>query len=401
MGKKVTAMSIGRSIIAKIAKVIEPKQGGLILYGDDNKLPEQISLGIAASGTAAQCIKTIKTFIKADGFKDPDFSKAKANPWQTWDMWLSDAAISMAKYEGIAINVQVDITGNPKDYYVVKIKKVRKDTNGTFWIKPCWTGKDTNGAQNIPAWDPTMTPDARKEIVVKQIKKYGRQLGFIYYTYIENDLLDHYPLPLYYSGFEDIESDAGLQKLENANIEDGFKTDVIISMVGELSRELQDDQSMSDYDHLQNRIKEFRDPSKRKALLLNAETEEAMPKVTIFPLAQLLDGVDKARDRVGRAVCRHTGVQPVLIGFEKTDVWSNGQALVNSMKLFNRMTLDSQSLISSGLNIIDPNFGEKTLISTLNLIDFVPPEVLKILSEDEIRQIFGFPKTPEGGSNVN
>ncbi len=392
---RIRTMSIGniaRSVINRIASVIEQKQGGLIYYGEDNTLPTKIQQGIASSGTATNCIEKIKIFIQADGFEDPNFKKELANPEQTWDELLEDAAHSIAPYKGFYLNIQLNNAGDPEHFYVMDFDTVRKDSDGSYWKKREWDTR-TKGAKKYPAWKNEYFTDKKLalSIVQAQIKdkeNNGKQLGFVYFAYHKSFYLKHYPLGGFYAGFEDIESDAGLQKLENSNILAGFKTDVIISMVGDLSTDIQDDQEMSDFDELKKRVKDFRDPATRKALILNAETEEAMPKVTIFPLNQLLDGVDKSRDRVPRFVCRHFGVPPIIIGLTQPEGWGNSQALANSMILFNEVMLSHKNLIINAILKFKPN--QKINIGTLSLAKYIDPELMKVLTEDEKRVLAGY-----------
>jgi hypothetical protein len=402
---KVRAISVGgspaRSVINRVASVIEQKQGGLIFYGEDNLLPLKIQQGIASSGTATNCVEKIKTFTQANGFEDKIFASSMANPEQTFDDWLEDACHSIAPNKGFYLNVQVDLTGKPAHFYIVDFDSVRRDSNGSFWVKKDWD-KSTKGAKNYPRWQQSYfnNPEEARAVMVSQLadeKNGGKQLGFIHFAYHKSFYLKHYPLGGFYSGFEDVESDAGLQKLENSNILAGFKTDVIISMVGELSTDVADDEEMSDYDMLQKRIKDFRNPETRKALLLNAESEEGLPKVTIFPLNQLLDGVDKSRDRVPRFVCRHFGVPPALIGLSDPEGWGNAQAFKNKLKLFALMTISHQNLIIRTLKKFMPD--KEIFIGTLNIVDYIDPALVDKLTADEQRNLAGYealPKTDTG-----
>lgn len=406
MGSKVRSMSIGglaRSVINRIASVIEQKQGGLIFYGEDNLLPTKIQEGIASSGTATNCIENIKLFTQANGIEEKDFAEKLANPEQTWDDLYEDYCHSVAPYKGSYWNIQVNLAGEPEHFYIVDFDTVRRDSDGSFWKKNKWD-TSTRTAKKYPQWknEYLADPKAALAIVQEQMKdkdNKGKQLGFIHFAYHKSFYLKHYPLGGFYAGFEDVESDAGLQKLENSNILSGFKTDVIISMTGELSTDIPDDQEYSDYDMLQKRIKDFRDPATRKALLLTAETEEAMPKVTIFPLNQLLDGVDKSRDRVPRIVCRHFGVPPALIGLSDPEGWGNMNAFKNKMKKFSLMTLAHQNLFIRTLKKFKPDV--EITIGSLNIVDYVDPALFPDLTKEERRVLAGYDAEVKGGQDAN
>jgi hypothetical protein len=356
-----------------------------------------IQVGIASSGTATSCVDKIKTFIIGGGFDDKDFYSSAANPEQSFEDLLADAAMSLAPYKGFYLNVQVNAMGEPTHFYIMDFDTIRRDSDGGFWYKKCWD-KSTKGAIKIPQWknDYFVNPKDALSIIQNQIHskdcKY-KQVGFIYFAYHKSMYLKHYPLGGFYAGFEDVESDAGLQKLEHSNITAGFKTDVIIRMLGSLDTENDDDHGETDMDMLQKRVNEFRDPATRKALILQAEEGNLLPEVTIFPLNQLLDGVDKARVRVPEFVCRHFNVPPIIVGFRQPEGWGSTQALVNSMVLFNQMVLEDQNLIIRTLQKFLPN--AKINIGTLALIRYIDPAILPDLTQDERRALGGYDEIPK------
>ena len=127
-------------------------------------------------------------------------------------------------------------------------------------------------------------------------------------------------------------------------------------------------------------------------LHLQSTTKDGLPEVVQFPLADLLDGVDKATDRVARKVSRHFNVPPVLIGLSDAAVLGNQQAMANGMKLFNHSILTDQNLITGAFKYIYPAFD--WTLTTLNLIDFIPTEILSALTQDEKRAIAGYDALP-------
>jgi hypothetical protein len=124
-------------------------------------------------------------------------------------------------------------------------------------------------------------------------------------------------------------------------------------------------------------------------MLLEGQTPEAIPQITIFPLAEMLDGVDKARTRVANAVCRHFSVPPVMIGLEAATILGNAQAIYNSLKMFMLMIKSRQQLIIEAFTVLWPQVDWS--IKQLNIYDYLPSEVLAVLTPDELRLLGGYP----------
>lgn len=112
-------------------------------------------------------------------------------------------------------------------------------------------------------------------------------------------------------------------------------------------------------------MKKFTGEEAAAALYLPGATPEAKPTVTTINIADILDQTDKATDRLGRKVCRHMGVPPILVGFSTAGQLGNAQELKNTMDLFKMTVVESQDLIKEALRIV---FPEKNWdLTTLNL----------------------------------
>lgn len=395
-----------RSQIVKLIKNIAPdvsvnKSDGVLTYGKNNNFPNELLYTITDSGTATACITKLKTFIEADGFTDPGSSSLKVNDDETADNLLAAAAYSVSLFNGFAFNILYTLEGQIGAVYILEFEKIRKLENGDFIYNKTLGTKNYKKSSDIiyKAYDSTISAEDRLDIINADMLLYNYQRGEILYTYIKNPYNAEYPVPDYSAALKDIESDAALTKLDNRNITKGFRPSVIISTVGEIDDENKDDNGKTDADYFDQNLRDFTGDDAAAILHLQAESKDGLPSVTQFPLADMLDGVDKSTDRLANKVCRLIGVPPVLIGLKTSEGLGNTQALVNSMKMFNRFILPYQNLITSAFNKLYPAYTWN--ITTLNILDYIPAELLAALTNDEKRMLAGYDALPTtGGSSV-
>jgi hypothetical protein len=210
--------------------------------------------------------------------------------------------------------------------------------------------------KHVKSFDPKELPQERLKRVSFQIKEYGEQWGDIVYHFKKGVGLyaDIYPVPDYYSGIDDIQSDAGISRLEKRNIQKGWRTPVIVS-TGPIDKFVKDDNGKTEYDKFSTNMKRFAGEDAAYALHLEGATDAAKPTVTTIDIADILDQTDKATDRIGRKVCRHMGVPPILVGFSTAGKLGDTQELLNTMELFKMTVVECQDLIKEALTIVWPD----------------------------------------------
>ena len=374
------------------------KSDGFYIYGANNNFPTELLYAVSDSGTATACVHKLKTFIKSDGFTDVTISKIKMNDEQSADDLLDEIAYSISLYDGFALNILYKLDGSIGSIYVLPFDKIRKNEDGTFTYNKTFGTKAYKkaDAKKYPAYNPNLPTEERIEVIRYQLDEFDEQLGEILYTYFGSPYNEYYPVPSWSAGIDDVNSDAALTKLEHRNITRGFRPNVIISTVGEIDDYNRDDFGKTDADYFDENLREFTGEDASTILHLQAESKEGLPSVTLYPLAEMLDGVDNATDRVARKVCRHFNVPPVLIGLTMPEGLGNTQAMANAMKLFNQVVLPYQSLISSTFEMLFPQYTWE--ISTTNIIDYIPDEVLSVLTNDEKRALGGYAPLPATGT---
>lgn len=386
--------SFARLIKAQVAEIIKQRSGyKRYTYGIEDNLPNVLLRSINDSGTATACVNRIAAFIYGEGFIEESAKNFKINKYQNANQFLQEISQPVAIFEGFCLRILTDYSGEIRSIYKVGLKEIRKDVDGSIRWNPRMGEADyrKNEDKTLKEFDPYLTPQQRGEALVAEMAKYGEQMGTIFYPFIskEFDFGDIYPIPDANSGLEDIQSDASLQRLERRNIKKGFKPNVSISMGGKMDDQTQDDSGLTEADYFDDTVKSFTTDDAASVLILEGQTPEAMPVVTVFPLAEMLDGVDKSRTRVANAVCRHFSVPPVLIGLESPTVLGNAQAIYNSLKMFMLIVKSRQALIIEAFKTLWPQVDWS--IKQLNIYDYLPSEVLASLTTDELRQLGGYP----------
>jgi hypothetical protein len=376
----------------EIAEIVLQEGKKRYLYGANDKLPNDLIRAIADSGTATTCVSRLKSFIQADGFADEKSKAFQVNHKQNADDLLSNIAPSSGIFEGFALRVLYRADGSTGSVYRIPLKNLRVMQDGKFRYNWRMGEKGYKESEDIffRPYTSNVAPAERLKIISDEIKLHKEQLGEIMLVFQPKEIQfgDLYPIPDCYSGLDDIQSDAALQRQDKRNIKKGFKANVIIAMPGEVDDQTEDEDGKTDQDYLDETLNNFTREDGSSIALLNGKSKDSLPQITPFPVADILNGTAGARDRVPRAVCRHFSVPPVLVGLEVAAILGNTQALVNSMKMFVQIVLDRQRMIERAFIKLWPSMD--WTITKINVYDYLDPQIAAKLSADEIREIGGY-----------
>jgi len=337
-------------------------------FGETDCLPNEIVRAVNDSGTARSCITKLSQFIQANGTVDQVIGTSPANKEQSFNSAISDLSMIVSYFKCSSFRVLYNNSGMPAVIYPVPTQYLRRKGRTRFTYNELMGEPNyrRNEDKYLAVFDPLELPSKRLERIDRQIKSYGEQWGDIVYHFKKGIGLyqDVYSIPDYYSGIDDIESDAGISRLEKRNIQKGWRTPIIVS-TGPIDKEVKDDQGKTEYDKFATNMKKFAGEDAAYALHLEGTTNEMKPTVTTINIADILDQTDKATDRVGRKVCRHMGVPPVLVGFSTPGQLGNATELQNTMELFKMTVIESQDLISESLKLVFPE--KDWTLSTMSL----------------------------------
>lgn len=369
--------------------------GKIIDFGKKNTFPNDLIRIVNDSGTATACISKLNSFIFADGFIDRAFaSKIINKDKKTADIVLAEIIREFAFFQSFYLKVLYTNDGVTPLIEVMPVATIRKKSGGGYLYNENFGSKNWKRSDDLDfeGFEIELTPHERQLIIQSDNQKFHGQRGTILYFFEPRPGYSIYGVPDYFSAIEDLESDAGIVKMEKSNILDSFRPNVIIK-TGPIDNINKDGNGETLLDKFDTGIDGFVGPGGAKIAHIMAD---GISDIVVFPLNELLDGIDKTRDRVPRAVCRHFGVPPVLIGMSTPEGLGSTQALANSIKLFNHSILKYQIQISSIFKMLFPN--EKTDISTLNLIDFIDPVLIDVLTNQEKRAILGYEPLEDTGT---
>lgn len=344
-------------------------------FGEADCLPNDIVRTVNDSGTGRACITKLSQFTQAHGFKDATVGTAPANLDQDFNSVASELALIVSYFKCSSFRVLYNNDAEPTLIYPVPTQKLRRYGRTRFAYNDLMGERNYNKNHDkiLQAFDPKEDKRSRMGRIATQIEKYGEQYGDIVYVFKKGVGLyqDIYPVPDYYSGIDDIESDAGISRLELRNIKKGWRTPIIVS-TGPIDKVLQDDSGKTEYDKFSEKMKRFTGEDSAYALHLEGATEEAKPKVEVISIADILDQTQNATDRIGRKVCRHMGVPPIMVGFATAGQLGNNQELENTIELFRMSVVESQALITESLKRVFPlkNFD----MTTLDIWKTITPE---------------------------
>lgn len=326
-------------------------------FGTDDKLPNEIIDTVNDSGTGRACIQRLAQFTQGVGFADTTLANSPANALQNYNSVLSELSLFVSYMQCVTFRVLFDNEGSPARIYPVPTQLLRRLGRTKFLYNELlgYPGRRTIEDKYLHIFDPTEAPADRLKRMQQQFDKYGEQWGDIVYHFKKGMGLhqDVYSVPGYYSGIDDFESDAGISRLEKRNIQKGWKAQVFVS-TGPLDHYTKDEGGKTQYDKFAETVKSFTTEDANTILHLEGATNEVKPDVKIMEVADILDQTEKATDRVGRKVCRHMGVPPILVGFSTPGQLGNATELTKTMELFNLTVIDPQNLIKEALRIVFP-----------------------------------------------
>lgn len=327
-------------------------------FGEGDDLPNCMIRRVNDSGTARACVSKLSAFIQGNGLVDEELGSSKANRAQSWNSVIADLSQIDAYFQAVTFRVMYNNAGEPAVVYPVQTQQLRRLGYTKFAYNPLMGEQFYNRSKDktLCVYDPDESKVVRLKRIADQIEEYGEQFGDIVYHFKKGVGLyaDIYPVPDYYSGIDDIDSDAGISRLEKRNIYKGWKAQVTIS-TGPIDKDNKDDNGKTDYDKFSSAMQKFTGEEGATILHLEGASDAAKPTVTILPIADILDQTEAATERLGRKVCRLMGVPPVLVGFATPGQLGNVQELLNSIDLFKMVVIERQDLLKEALRIPFPD----------------------------------------------
>lgn len=396
-----------RKILSLFVPAYEDKSQNIYRFGEDNFLPQKFIRYINDSGTAKRCANEVAKYIQADGFA-ATATKALIvgqNKKFKADDLLALTAYDLSYFKGFAWNIGRDPqTGKVISVDHIPFQCVRKTLAGDFLINLTIGSPYYKKSANkyYPAFGGAQMPLPQ---LLAQMKEYGK-CGEILYAYESTPDNPHYPIPDWFAAWEDVRTSSELQKFDLEAVLNGFVPGAILTTVGKVDDVTKDANGKTDKDRQEEALEGFTGNAKTSdglsgrngLLVLNAPTKDEIPSLQTFDAKAIIDASNSKRDAIERSVCRLFGVHPVLIGHSDAAVLGNQQAMANASLQLNLYVNPLQRLIERSLKECFP--AVDTAITQFKPINYIPTEVYGKLTDDEIRGLFGFPKSEVDNSDV-
>lgn len=373
---------------------LEQKGTGLLFYGKNNLLPNDVIKYINESGIGKNCVRTLAQFIQADGFADETIAASKIGIW-SMDNLLVNVATQYSYHYGFAFYVSRRGDGSIARVEPAPFEAIRKLEEGDFEVNVTY-GQPDYKKDKAKKHPPYRGKEPNLKEVGEDLVKYEKRPE-IFYSYIKTPDNPNYPVPDFYAGIEDIITSSELCKFDLETVMNGFITSAILTLIGEIDDEAKGKDNLTDLERFEQQLKQFTGELKdrdglsgRNRLLLQfAPTRDAVPVLQPFDAKAIYDASNTKRDVIERSVCRLFGIHPVIMGYTDAAVLGNQQALNNAVALLNYKVNMIQRHISSAFNEL---FGEEKdfTITTFNPFNYIAPEIMATLTTDEKRAIAGY-----------
>jgi len=388
---------IAQGVMNAVAHIVRNAGNDYYWYGELDNLPNAIISAVDNSGTATACVERLEQFVIADGFIMEGLDSAKANKKQTLISLLSEITLNDVYLEGFALRLIFNNIGQITKIYNLDVKTLRRK-GGDFEYNPLMGEVDKREGETriYPEFDPERTPEERRRLIAKQVKKHGEQLGEVLYVFRKGlgKFYDVYPVPRFYASIEDVISDGKISRLDLRNISQGFRTPVIIS-TGPIDDQNKDEDDKTAQDYFDESLQDFTGEDASPILHLKGNTEEFKPSVTVINIAEILDQTDRASERISKRVARIFSVPDVLVGIAKEGQLGNVQEVKNQLALFALSVYKRQSRIKEAFDLLKPLLKLDGLpanpdftLSTLKPFDFIPDAVIANLTPEEQKELF-------------
>ncbi|MDO7888201.1 hypothetical protein [Hymenobacter cheonanensis] len=382
-------------------------------WGDNNLEPQQILRVLYDSGTATTCVERLGLFIGGKGFASPATGEAMANPRQTFNQLLAEAAATAAVGLGVAYILRFTYGGELGELYVADVDCLRreKDGAGRFVLNlKLAEGKFPTGHNQVYLpYDPLASQQDISAEVIAAAASEGGYWGHLLFSFTGRPGRKRYPTPTWWAAKEAVEADAEAPRYELKQFRNGFFPDAMVSLVGKKYDDVPDenwkptgDQTEADRPYkkspdmtaVENTVKALKGSRTEASVWTNfVETKEELPDVKFFNQGPNSKGLTDATARLEGRVYRRFGVPPVLCGVSEAGLLGNNQQIVNSIQLFSLVVNPARELCVGPLRHLYPHFD--FTVTPLDPVDYIDPAVAADMTPDERRATRGLPPLAE------
>ncbi|MBX0290955.1 hypothetical protein K3G63_10925 [Hymenobacter sp. HSC-4F20] len=381
-----------------------------VSWGAKDNIPQDCIRIVYDSGAADACAQRLAQFIGGKGFASEATANMRANDEQTLNDLLAEAKHYAGMGFGVVVVCRFTYGGQRGDVFIEPSDCTRpeKDGAGRYVVNYGLAEGKRAAADNrvyLP-YNPLASEEEIAEEVLAAVQSEAGYWGHLIWSFEARPGRTQCPVPSYYAGKEDLETDAALARFDRKQASNGFFPDAVATVIGARFASGPDpdfvpgaDQTMDDAPWVESpdmkafkgTVKQLKgSESESSVLVVQVDQAEEVPKIEFIDKGPNSKGLTDMRNRIVGAVCRHMGVPPVLIGVAEPGMLGNNQQIVNSIKLFNLTVEPKRAEIIAPLARLYPEITDWT-VKPLNPVDYLDPEVAKKMTDDEIRAFGGLP----------
>lgn len=379
-------------------------------WGPNNLLPQEMLRVLYDSGTATTCVERLGQFIGGRGFANQTTATAMANPLQTFNQLLAEAAEYAAVGLGVAYILRYSYGGELAETYVAPADCLRREklTDGTRYVlnyKLALGKMPATENQIYLPYDPLATQEELSEQVIAAAGSEAGYWGHVLFSFSKKVGRGTYPTPTWWAAKEALEADAEVPRYDLKQFRNGFYPDTVMTVVGKKFDDVDDDRwepkegeteadrpgiKSPDRVALEASLKDMKGSrSESSVLLLTVESETEKPQLDFIDKGPNSKGLTDATSRIEGRVYRRMGVPPVLCGVAEPGVLGSNQQIVNSIQLFGLVVGPRRAQCIEPLQPLYPHLD--FTVKPLDPVDYIDPAVAAKMTDDELRATRSLP----------
>lgn len=415
-------MKVQTTNIRKRIEVSPRKSEGILNFDIDNAYPQRCDDIVNASPTGKACVGLFAKFVEGGGFKDSTFYKSVCNDHGlTVDKLLRKNAKDYTGHNGIAIHFNYNALYEKTEVNYIPFDHVRlvsednEEHAGQYAVYHDWAMEEKSRIDREKLFFiDKYNPDPK--VIAEQVMRAGgwdKYKGQILWWSAAGD---KYPLPVFDSVLEDMQTESELKLFKNRNvttnflashilitdkIEDSGDEGVIPIKEGaeEEKRPRRTDVDVKEREFMKY-LQEYQGADNTgKILWIQKETPEQtidLKKMDIQDVDKLYQYTETStRDNIVRSFLQ----PPILVAILVSGKLGTSKEINDATEFYNKVTDPDRRIMEeiykqafSGFHIeLNPS-GDYSIIpiSTLKSVNDIPVEMLKDLTLNERRSLIGF-----------
>lgn len=356
----------------KIPEFKEVKSKDWIMFGEDNKFPEQLLYLYNKSSNHNAIVNGKCIYVFGKGFQTGD--KIVNQNGETFNDVIKKSCSDIELFGGCYVEVIWKIGGAAELRHIpFKTLRRAKENNG-YWYCKNWAKYTTEK----PVFIPDFNTDDKNGVQIFSYKEYRPGT-------------DIYPLPGYFGALNDIETDVEISKYNLSIIKNGmFSSKMIVFNNGEptseIKRKIEADfkKKFTGAENGGNFMLVFNEDPAKAPVVNDLSTTD---------LDKLFDQLNKTTQ--AEIFSGHLVTSPMLFGIMEPGKLGGRNELQDAYEIFNNTYIgNKQKSLNSIAKILMPvvniSLSEIVPVNPINKIIFSAETIAQNITQDEIREVLGY-----------